>query len=56
MPTVREAQALAAVILSVIGIIQSAGLSTFYAQSSGIWAAYSLAHLPERITLGIVGS
>ena len=56
MPTVREAQALAAVILSVIGIIQSAGLSTFDAQSSGIWAAYSLPHLSERIALGIVGS
>ena len=56
MPAVREAQALAAVTLSVIGIIQSAGLSTLDARSSGIWAAYSLPHLPERIALGIVGS
>ena len=47
---------MAAVTLSVIGIIQSAGLSTLDAQSSGIWAAYSLPHLLERIALGIVGS
>lgn len=56
MSTARVALSVAAVTLTLVGIIQSAELSALDAQPGGIRAAYSLPHLPEQIAVGIVGS